>query len=212
MLQLTYTARVRLVEPPSLSPPESMGRIDLFTSVVPAAHKDVINDSLLSMFRCHPAATTRTRSLLLQGCRRDIHRCDDSVEYSDCRSKEMGIHHPNKTCAQLRVDNNYPTERTDWPEPACDLLGSCCFYFSPPFGNINRACQNAVPSGTCEKDAVINGRQINSFHFLSYQASTCPDGGAKDQDSSCAGIIGYNNCNCKLCTSGPRMARTSAWL
>ena len=131
-------------------------------------------------------------------------RCDDNVEYSDCMLKEMGIHHPNKTCAQLRVENNYPTERTDWPEPACDLLGSCCFYFSPPFGDINRACQNAVPSGTCEKDAVINGRQNHSFHFNSYLASTCPDGGAKDQDSSCCAGDGCNNCNCKLCTSGPQ--------
>ena len=95
-------------------------------------------------------------------------QCDDNVEYSDCMLKEMGIHHPNKTCAQLRIDNNYPTERTDWPEPACDLLGSCCFYFSPPFDTVNRACQNSVPSGTCEKEAVINGRQNRTCHHNSF--------------------------------------------
>ena len=40
-------------------------------------------------------------------------QCEDNggagLEHGDCLQKDLGIHHPGKTCAQLRVDNGYPT-------------------------------------------------------------------------------------------------------
>jgi len=132
-------------------------------------------------------------------------QCNDDVEYSDCLVREMGIHHPDKTCAQLRVDNGYPSQRTDWPEPACDLLGSCCFYFIPSVGDVNRVCQNAVPSGTCKVDERIGGRQSQVFHYYSHTGANCPNTfDAKSHADDCSTGPSDDNCNCKVCESGPQ--------